>query len=154
MFHDTGLPKTSQKYKNFRDYPFPVHPFKKARRFAQQNPDQSRENPYASTSGTIINFLLSLVCDRILLLVLQIKRPFSRLQIHLLRAGSLRHGKRFKLSQLAKSLEFLEIYCRLIFIWAHISALRSRFFVLLRSAKRAPLRSGRIWVLKKINFKQ
>ncbi len=121
MLHDTGLPKTSQKYKNFRDYPFPVYPFKKARRFAQQNPNQSRENPYATAGRTVVNFLLSLVCDRILLLVLQIKRPFPRLQIHLLRAGSLRNGKRFKLPRLPKSLEFLEIYFRLIFIWAPIS---------------------------------
>lgn len=139
MFHDTGLPKTSQKYKNFRDYPFPVHPFKKARIPARSNSDQPREDPHATAGRTVGAFLLSLVCDRILLLGFQIKRPFSRLQIDFLRAGSLRYGRRFKLSRLAKALEFLEIYIGLI-IRAHISALHSQSFV--RSSQK-DFRSGR-----------
>ena len=114
MLHDTGLPKTSQKYKNFRDYPFPVYHSEKARIPARSNPHQPREDPSASAGRTFGNFLLSLVCDRILLLGFQIKRPFSSLQIDFLRAGSLRYGRRFKLSRLPKSLEFLEIYFGLI----------------------------------------
>ena len=145
------MPIASQKYKNFRDYSFPLHPAKKERRSAQQNPAQSRENSPATTGGTFGHFLLSVVCGGVLLPLFQTQGFLSRLQIDLLRARSLCHGKRFELFGKKKTLEFLEIYFGLIFIWAPISAFHSRFFVPLRSTKRAPFKSGRRFRLK-LNF--
>ena len=131
------MPIASQKYKNFRDYSFPLHPAKKERRSAQQNSAQSRENSPATTGGTFGHFLLSVVRAGILLPLFQTKRFLSRLQINLRRARSLCHGKRFELFGKKKTLEFLEIYFGLIFIWAPISAFHSRFFVIANKVKQS-----------------
>ena len=115
MPHDCDLAKTSQKYKNFRDHAFPLHHSEKTRIQARSPAHQSRENSSKTAARTFGGFLLSMVCSRVLLLVFQTKKPLSGLQINILRARSLRDGRRFKLSGNPQVLEFLEIHFGLIF---------------------------------------